>query len=298
MKTDMKKYSLCAVLCFFVLCFSPAQATDRDNAEDFPAAADAENPNCIYDKALLGDCIIHMKKITSPFKGSAPAIEMLFYAPFVWEQAESSNGWGREGKTLRYYEEVVPGTPIIFSITNKINDVYYYKCEGVHPCALPMYEEGEGAQMLKRFIFFKFTAYADKGGLFENRLDNYLYALDTHTKLLYSYGMPTDFKKVIGNNYIPLSWQAYETAPNTKDAGLKFYEYDPVGFVSLDDTYEFFTIKTNMHIYDWWYDAITVGKTMEEVKVKRFMPVINPDAETDWTVRDDKRPVASPYRKQ
>lgn len=239
-----------------------------------------------------------MKKITTPFKGSAPAIEMLFHAPFVWEQADPSNGWGRAGKTLCYYEDVVPGTPIIFSITNKINDVYYYKINGVHPCGLPMYEQGENAEFLKRFIFFKFTAYADKGGLFENRLDNYLYALDTYTKLLYSYGMPTDFKKVIGNNYIPLNWQAYETAPNTKEDGLKFYEYDPVGFVSLEDSYEFFKIKTNIHIYEWWYDAITIGKNMAEVKAKRFMPVISPDAEHDWTIRNAKCPVVSPYRKQ
>lgn len=293
----MKNYSLFAVLCFLIFCSLHAQSVDSEESA-FSVVVDTENPDCIYDKALLGDCVIHMKKITSPFKGSAPAIEMLFCAPFVWEQAQISDGWGQADKTFCYYEDVVPGMPIIFSITNKINDVYYYKCEGVHPCALPMYEEGEGAQMLKRFIFFKFTAYADKDGLFENRLDNYLYALDTHTKLLYSYGMPTDFKKIIGNNYIPLSWQAYETAPNTKDTGLKFYEYDPVGFVSLDDTYEFFTIKTNMHIYDWWYDAITVGKTIEEVKAKRFMPVINPEAENDWTIRDAKRPVASPYRKQ
>ena len=296
----MKKYTLFAALCFFILCFSYAQSPDADNAErrNLSAAVDAENPDCIYAKALLGDCVIHMKKITTPFKGSAPAIEMLFHAPFVWEPADMSDGWGQAGKTFCYYESIVSGTPIIFSITNKINDVFYYKIEGVHPCNLPMYEQDENAQMLERFIFFKFTAYADKGGLFENRLDNYLYALDTHTKLLYSYGMPTDFKKIIGNNYIPLSWQAYETAPNTKDAGLKFYEYDPVGFVSLDDTYEFFSIKTNMHIYEWWYDSITAGKTPEEVKAKRFMPVVNPGAEKDWTVRDAKRPVASPYRKR
>ena len=282
----MKKYYLFVFCCFFTFSVSFAQPID------------SENPDCIYAKNLLGDCIIHMKKITTPFKGSAPAIEMLSSAPFIWEQAENSNNWGQADKTLSYYEDVVPGTVIIFSITNKINDVYYYRIDGVHPCALPMYEDEENAQFLKRFIFFKFTAYADKGGLFENRLDNYLYALDTHTKLLYSYGMPTDFKKVIGNNYMPLNWQAYETAPNTKEDGLKFYEYDPVGFVSLDDSYEFFKIKTNIHIYEWWYDAITVGKTMAEVKAKRFMPVINSEAERDWTVRDAKRPVVSPYRKQ
>ena len=75
---------------------------------------DAENPNSIYGKEKLGDMFIHMSKITSPFKGSAPAIEMLFCAPFVWEQAQISNGWGQADKTFCYYEDVVPGTPIIF----------------------------------------------------------------------------------------------------------------------------------------------------------------------------------------
>ena len=53
-----------------------------------------------------------------------------------------------------------------------------------------------------------------------------------------------------------------------------------------------------MHIYEWWYESITAGKTMEEIKAKRFMPVINPDAEKDWTIRNAAQPVVSPYRKQ
>ncbi len=294
---DMKKFFLIINVCLCTLYALCAQSFFSKKAFE-PFIADSENPDCIYAKALLGDCIIHMKKITTPFKGSAPAIEMLSFAQFCWQPAKPLDGWGKEGKTFSYYEDVVPGTPIIFSITNKINDVYYYKTEGVHPCALPMYEEGAGAQMLKRFIFFKFTGYADKNGTFENYLDNYLYALDTHTKLLYSYGMPTEFKRIMGNNYIPLNWQAYEIAPNTKADGVKFYEYDPVGFVSLENSYEFFKIKTNMHIYEWWYESITAGKTMEEIKAKRFMPVINPDAEKDWTIRNAAQPVVSPYRKQ
>lgn len=82
----MKKYYLFVFCCFFTFSVSFAQPID------------SENPDCIYAKNLLGDCIIHMKKITTPFKGSAPAIEMLSSAPFIWEQAENSNNWGADGE--------------------------------------------------------------------------------------------------------------------------------------------------------------------------------------------------------
>lgn len=58
-----------------------------------------------------------------------------------------------------------------------------------------MYDDPTEAEMLKRFIFFKFTAYAAKGGYFENYLNNLMWAVDTNTKLLYAYGMPSDYKK-------------------------------------------------------------------------------------------------------
>ncbi|MEL3908433.1 MAG: hypothetical protein P1P64_05405 [Treponemataceae bacterium] len=105
-------------------------------------------------------------------------------------------------------------------------------------------------------------------------------------------------EKIIGNNYIPQKCMPYELAPNTKNAGLKFYEYDPIDFVSETASFNFFQVQTNMHIYDWWYDAITVGKNLKAVKAKRFMPRIAPEAETDWTIRNSKCTVKSPYGKR
>ncbi|MGI5173412.1 hypothetical protein H0R92_07390 [Treponema sp. OMZ 840] len=282
---------------FSIWFFSFCTLTVLQSTDVSVRIAKHKNPDCIYPKAELGDCFIHMIKITSPFHGSAPAVELLPNSDFVWEAFEPENGWGRAGKTFRYYEKTVPGTHIFFSVTNKIDDVCYFKTVSAHPCLPDFYTDPEEAEIIERFVFFRFTAYADKGGFFENYLDNFLYALDTHTKLLYSYGMPTKYKKIIGNNYIPLDWMPYETAPNTKDRGLKFYEYDPMGFVSVDYSCEFFKIKTNIHIYDWWYRTITAGETAEEVKNKRFMPLFNPDAEKDWTIRNVRIPVASPYRK-
>ena len=96
-----------------------------------------ENPDCIYEKARLGDCLIHMAKITSPSKGSAPAVEILFTSDFKWAPCPPHEGWGKKGKTYQYREAEVPGSSVFLGITNKINDVVYFKVEGVHPFDLP-----------------------------------------------------------------------------------------------------------------------------------------------------------------
>lgn len=293
----MKKFFL--IFCVLVLSFFfSAIFLDAENSiKEDKLKLDPDNPDCIYEKTMLGDCFIHMSKITSPSKGSAPAVEILFISDFKWEACAPHEGWGKEKKTYKYHEREVPGSSVFFNITNKINDVVYYKIEGVHPFDLPIYDDPTEAKMLERFIFFKFTAYADKGGFFENYLNNLMCALDTHTKLLYTYGMPGEYKKIIGNNYIPQNWLPYETHPNTADAKLKFYEYDPIGFVSLEKTHDFLGVKTNVHLYGWWNKSVGAGSSMKTVKEKRFMPRISDEVLEDWTIRDASKPVRSPYRK-
>ena len=292
----MKKFVLKFFNLFlFLFCFmNPLIAGDL---EDHSIKANPENPDCIYEKARLGECLIHMAKITLPSKGSAPAVEILFTSDFKWESCSPHEGWGKKGRTYQYRETEVPGSSVFLGITNKINDVVYYKVEGVHPFDLPIYNEPSEAKILERFIFFKFTAYAAKGSIFENALNNLMCALDTHTKLLYTYGMPSEYKKIIGNNYIPQKWLPYEIHPNTAEAKLKFYEYDPIGFVSLEKTHNFLGVKTNVHLYDWWNESVGSGSSMKTVKEKRFMPRLSGEALEDWTIRDASKPVRSPYRK-
>lgn len=291
-----KFFAAAFMLLFLLLC--AAQSGQGSSEKEY--AGNTEYVDSIYPAEKLGAMLIHMSKITSPFKGSAPAIELLFSSDkFAWSMCEPIGDWGKPDKTKKYFEEFIPGTTIIFNITNRIDDVTYYRIDGIHPYNVPLYADKAEAEFLKRFVFFKFTATAAKGmSLFQRSLNNDLYALDTHTKLIWAYSMPTDYEKMIGNNYIPQKWMPYELAPNTKDNGLKFYEYDPLGFISEEADFTFFKVKTNMHIYDWWYNSITVGRTMKTVKAKRFMPLINPDAEEDWTIRDVKRPVKSPYRRK
>ncbi len=284
-----KKLFVIFALCFVIAGFAEEKdfnANSSQNKGDFPIAA-------------LGDFVIHMKKITAASKGNTPAIEFELNSERKWELCEKGYSWGRDEKTYKYFEEVIPGTRIIFNITNKLNDVTYYKITGEHPYKLEIYDEKKEAEFLKRFVFFKFTATAAKGmSFFQRHLDNDLYALDTKTKLLYAFSLPTEYEWMIGNNYIPLNWQPFETSPKTKEAGLKFYEYDPIGFVTTDDSFELHGVKMNIHFYDWWLKAIIAGRRMKTVQKLRFMPQVDPKAEQDLTVRDAKIPLASPYRRK
>ena len=76
------------------------------------AMPDPNNPDCIYEKAQLGEFFIHMAKITTPSKGSAPAVEVLFNPDFQWEPCLPDDGWGKANKTYRYHEDEVPGTAV------------------------------------------------------------------------------------------------------------------------------------------------------------------------------------------
>lgn len=270
-------------------------AEDRNLSSDINPSKDY-----IYPKSFLGNFIIHMKKITSARKGSAPVLEFVIDSKSdKWTLCQPCKSWGKKDKTYKYFEPMVQGSRIIFGITNELDDITYYKIEGEHPYDLALYKTKDEIEFLKRFVFFKFTATAAKDLFrFERKINNDIYALDTMTKLLYAYSVPSNYEKMIGNNYIPMNWEPYEISNKTKNKALKFYEYDPVGFVSEDYSYEFFNVKTNIHTYDWWIKTITAGEKLSEVNKLRFMPRVSAQAEKDWKIRDDKIPVCSPYRKK
>ena len=162
--SEMKLTGIIFFACFIF--FSPflfAQAEDR-------ALPDPNNPDCMYEKAQLGELFIHMAKITDPSKGSAPAVEVLFNSDFKWEVCSPDDGWGREDKTYRYHEEEVPGTAVFFTITNKLNDVTYYRIEGIYPFELPLYDEPAEAEMLKRFVFLNSQAMLQRVGILKTIL--------------------------------------------------------------------------------------------------------------------------------
>ncbi|MGP1439904.1 MAG: hypothetical protein ACTTJ3_04095, partial [Treponema sp.] len=162
---------------------------------------------------------IHMLKILPTKTGSAPVLEIRFDSKYSWASCPvqtiklkdgSELKWGREGKTYKYTEDMVKGSHVAFGNYNHIYDVTYYKCEKVHPCEVPLYDDEREAKKIERFVFFRFTATAAKGSsFFQKELDNFMVALDLETNLLFTYGAPSDYEAIIGGNFIPLKWLPY-----------------------------------------------------------------------------------------
>lgn len=242
-----------------------------------------------------------MLKITSTKKGSAPIIEFIFDDETLFSRCSTEHirdeMWGKPNLTYVYSEPFVRGTHVALGNYNHIYDVSYYKCEGAHPINLPVYESGAEKEKMQRFIFFKFKAVAAKGShFFEKHLDNFMVALDVNTKLLFSYGAPSDYESVIGGNYVPLKWLAYEVHPNTRGKALKFYQYDPIGYCSAEWNFRVEDVTTNVVFYDWWEESMRAGSSYKTVKNERFMPRLLSTACANWMVRKKDVPVVSPYR--
>ena len=249
---------------------------------------------------------IHMLKILPTKTGSAPVVEIRFDSKYSWASCPvqtiklkdgSQLKWGREGKTYKYTEDMVKGSHVAFGNYNHIYDVTYYKCEKVHPCGVPLYDDEREAKKIERFVFFRFTATAAKGSrFFQKELDNFMVALDLETNLLFTYGAPSDYEAIIGGNFIPLKWLPYEIHPNTISAQLKFYQYDPIGYVKNSWDVENGDVKTNVVLYEWWNESVRVGSSYKTVKEKRFMPQLSRNANSNCRLRDALVPIASPYR--
>ena len=259
------------------------------------------NPDLIFPRANLQAMTIHMLKILPTKTGSAPVVEVRFDKKYKWMSSSPSlcgtRTWGKVGSTYKYEEEMVQGSHVAFGNYNHIYDVSYYKCEGAHPVSIATYNNELEQQKLKRFVFFRFTATAAKNSrFFEKKLDNYMVALDVNTKLLFSYGAPSDYEGIIGGNYIPLKWLPYEIHPNTSSSNLKFYQYDPIGYVLQKWSENQDGIVTNVVLYDWWAQSVRAGNSLKSVKAKRFMPRVAQDARVDYMVRNPSVPIASPYR--
>ena len=249
---------------------------------------------------------IHMLKILPTKTGSAPVLEIRFDSKYLWspcliQTIKLNDGselkWGKDGKTYKYTENMVQGSHVVFGNYNHIYDVTYYKCEKVHPCAVPLYNDATEAKKIERFVFFRFTATAAKGSrFFQKALDNFMVALDLKTNLLFTYGAPSDYESIIGGNFIPLKWLPYETHPNTASSQLKFYQYDPIGYVKEEWDVEEGGVKTNVVLYEWWNASVRAGSSYKTVKEKRFMPRLSKNASSNTSLREPSTPIASPYR--
>lgn len=125
---------------------------------------------------------------------------------------------------------------------HSITYMHYYLYKGKNPVFTPSssYNTGAHGERVKRFYFYRFTG---KGGGIQ-ALDNMLVAVDTYTKLVFSFSLPISFASVLGQQ-VPTGWGAVDT--RVQNGKYKFYEYDPVGIVKNDGSVE---------LYQWYKDAM------------------------------------------
>ncbi|MDO6992582.1 hypothetical protein Q5M87_01015 [Brachyspira innocens] len=129
-----------------------------------------------------------------------------------------------------------------------VTKVKYYMYKNMNPTfsSTSAYNKSD---RLERFWFYRFTGTA---GL---STDNYLIAIDSYSKLVFAFAIPTKWKSILGIpapiewGAVELGWEASADSATLNEQvkfaveGLTyFYEYDPVGIVHSDGTIE---------IYDW-----------------------------------------------
>ena len=100
------------------------------------------------------------------------------------------------------------------------------------------------------------------------KVDNFLICIDTYSKLVFAFGVPTKWTKVVIAQ-MPIEWSAvevgweadaYSNSPiyfNNTEGVQYFYEYDPVGIVLPDKT---------IKIFDWCLTSIGNNRYAPRVK--------------------------------
>ena len=183
---------------------------------------------------------------------------------------ESDKTWGALDPLKGEYSH---GGGNIGSGVKTLKNVVYYKYESKNPRygADSEYNNGPHGERMERFYFYRFTGKALAGP----PLNNYVIAIDTYTKLVFAYAVPTESVPVMsGYPNVPTAWGSVDKetiGPGGKQ--YSFYEYDPVGIVSADGSVE---------IYKWFYNILASDK---------YDPIIAGHSE----VATYKQPGKSPY---
>lgn len=145
-----------------------------------------------------------------------------------------------------------------FSITG----VTYYLYKGKNPTFDPNSSYNQ-SDRLKRFYFYHLI-----GSSAGKVVDNFLICIDTYSKLVFAFGVPTKWTKVVIAQ-MPIAWSAvevgweadaYSNSPiyfNNTEGIQYFYEYDPVGVVLPDKT---------IKIFDWCLTSIGNNRYAPRVK--------------------------------
>ncbi|MEI0508894.1 hypothetical protein [Brachyspira intermedia] len=111
-----------------------------------------------------------------------------------------------------------------------INPMTVYKYEFKKKPLVTIDSSYNQSDRMNRFLFYRIKGSAKVAGIGVD-LNNYLIAVDTHSKLVFAYAKITKTANapVVGTPY-PVEFKAVELFESKK----KFYEYDPIGIVHAD----------------------------------------------------------------
>ena len=135
-----------------------------------------------------------------------------------------------------------------------ISEVHWYQYRGRNPLYAPdgsynnqLLFTAEGNPKLSRFYFYRFT-----GETLSPSLDNFLFAVDTYSKLMFAFAKPTKMESVLGNQ-VPKAWGPTD-GEKFLGTSYQFYMYDPVGYVLKegDGSYK-------VEMYDWFKKNLAKG---------------------------------------
>ncbi|ANN64488.1 hypothetical protein [Brachyspira hyodysenteriae] len=157
-----------------------------------------------------------------------------------------------------------------------IGNVTYYMYKGKNPTYDPNSSYNQSSRM-ERFYFYHLV-----GSSAGKPVDNYLICIDSYSKLVFAFGVPTKWEWAV-IKWMPIAWGAVELGwetdsetgkPiyfNNTDGVQYFYEYDPVGIVLPDNT---------IKIYDWCLNSIAgnrYGPRVEGNVINLDRPIASKD---------------------
>lgn len=115
--------------------------------------------------------------------------------------------------------------------TYNINPANFYRYNYKNPLVDPTAGYNQSTRM-ERFLFYRL-----QGKAVVVSLNNYLIAIDTHSKLVFAYAKITKTGEAAGQKY-PTEFKPVEEYGEKK----KFYEYDPIGFLSYNESKDSLTL--------------------------------------------------------
>ena len=130
------------------------------------------------------------------------------------------------------------------------------------------------SERMERFLFYRIV-----GKAVIVPLNNYLIAVDKYSKLVFAYGKITKTGSAMGQAY-PTAFEAVELHGDKRP----FYEYDPIGFMSYDETQD----KMTLTLYREYQEEMAMD-------ANAFFPKIHDSTRDIAGYKDKESAGRSPY---